>query len=350
MRIAMISPLEMRVPPVGYGGTELVVSLLTEGLVRAGHEVTLFASGDSETAAALVPGAPRFLRGSSRHKGILELLNVVRALERAGQFDIIHNHTALEGMATAGLVSTPMLTTLHGGMDGDWRLLLAHYRGWFNAISHSALALLPPKERCVGVIHNAIDVPSYPFNPGAREDFVLFLSRMSPEKGPDLAIEVARRSGVRVVLAGNVDACDREFFETRVRPAVDGRQIEYRGEADYRAKRELLSRARCLLAPITWEEPFGLFMAEANACGTPVVAMRRGAAPEVIADGETGYLVDSVEEMCAALGRVEAIEARACRAHVERHFSAERMVRDYLAAYRRVLAASGTRTPSERAA
>jgi glycosyltransferase involved in cell wall biosynthesis len=337
MRIAMVAPLEMRVPPVAYGGTELVVSLLTEGLVQRGHEVTLFASGDSLTSSRLESVCPHFLRGSERHRGILNLLNVVGCLEQADKFDIIHNHTCLEGLATAGLVKTPVLTTLHGGMSGDWLLLFQHYKGWHNTISRSAKSLLPPKERFVGVIYNSIDCASYPFNGGRRDDYLLFLSRLSPEKGPHLAIEVARKAGARLIIAGNVDAVDREYFRSQVLPHVDGDRVRYAGEADYSLKRELLSGARCLLAPITWPEPFGLFLVEAMACGTPVVTFNRGSAPEVVKHGETGFIVDTLAGMVEAVQRVDRISPRHCRQHVEQRFDVPRMVEDYLRAYEQVL-------------
>jgi len=343
MRIAMVAPLEMRVPPVGYGGTELVVSLLTEELVRRGHEVTLFASGDSRTTAELVPGGPRFLRGSQRNKAILSLLNVVACLERAEEFDLIHNHTCLEGLATAGLVRTPVLTTLHGGLSGDWLLLFERYRGWYNTISRSAKSLLPPKERFAGVIYNAIDCASFPWPPRKQREFLLSLSRISPEKGTHHAIEVARRRREALVIAGNVDDVDRPYFESEVLPRIDGELIHYHGEADAGAKRELLSRARCLLAPITWDEPFGLFLAEAMACGTPVVAFRRGAVPEVVEHGVTGFVVDSLDEMTQAIDRLGEISPRACRQRVEERFDVPRMVDDYLEAYERILAASNRR-------
>ena len=282
MRIAMIAPVDIRVPPSGYGGTELVVSLLTEELVARGHEVTLFASGDSLTTARLESVCPRFVRGSNSDAGLLNMLNMVSCLEQADRFDIIHNHTSLEGLSTAGLVKTPVLTTLHGNIDGDWRLLFTHYRGWYNTISRSAKSLLPEKERFAGVVPNAIDVKTYAFNSARRDHHLLFLSRMSHEKGPHLAIEVARSLGCQLILAGNVDRVDEEYFRSQVLPKVDGDQIQYVGEVDFHRKRELLSKAYCLLAPITWPEPFGLFMVESMACGTPVLAFNRGAAPEVI--------------------------------------------------------------------
>jgi glycosyltransferase involved in cell wall biosynthesis len=343
MRIAMIAPLEMRVPPVGYGGTELVVSLLTEELVRRGHEVTLFASGDSVTSATLVPGCERFLRGTDRDKRILTMLQVTACLERAHEFDLVHNHTCFEGLATAGLVDTPMLTTLHGALAGDWLLLFARYRGWHNAISHAAARRLPRRKRFAGVIHNAIDVGSHPFHAGPRDDYLLSLSRISPEKGTHLAIEVARRTQRRLVVAGNVDDVDRPYFETQVLPRVDGALVTYVGEADQATKRELLANAHCLLAPVTWEEPFGLFLVEAMACGTPVVAFRRGSIPEVVEHGVTGFVVDDLDAMCSALDRLSAISPEACRRRAEERFDVPRMADDYLAAYARILEATSRR-------
>lgn len=333
MHIGMIAPLEIRVPPVAYGGTELVVSLLTEELVRRGHDVTLFASGDSQTAAELVSVSETSLRGTERHKGVLELLNVTECLAQADRFDIIHNHTCLEGMATAVLVRTPILTTIHGHLGADLGLVFKSYRRWYNTVSHSSSSLLPPKDRFAGVIHNAIDSESYPFNDGPRDDYLLYLSRISPEKGAHIAIDVARGLGRKLIIAGNIDAPDREFFETEILPRVDGDLIEYVGEADYCQKRDLMSRALCLLAPIVWEEPFGLFMIEAMACGTPVVVFRRGSAPEVVRHGITGFIVDTVDEMTQAVKQVKSIDPQACRAHVERNFNVSRMVDDYLAAY-----------------
>jgi len=265
------------------------------------------------------------------------MLSVVSCLEQAQSFDIIHNHTCFEGLSTAGLVRTPILTTLHGSLSGDWLLLFRCYKGWYNVISHAMKELLPPKEQFAGVIYNAIDVPSYPFNGGARDDFLLFLSRMSPEKGPHHAIAVAKRLGARLVLAGNVHSVDEEYFRAEVLPHVDGDQIRYLGEVNYFQKRELLSRARCLLAPITWPEPFGLFMAEAMACGTPVIAFNRGAAPEVVRHGVTGFITNTVEEMADAVTKVERIMPSQCRKHVEQHFNVPRMADDYLAAYHRIL-------------
>jgi glycosyltransferase involved in cell wall biosynthesis len=337
MRIAMISPLEMRVPPIAYGGIELVVSLLTEELVRRGHDVTLFASGDSVTSAKLVSVCPHFLRGSDRDAGILTILNVVSCLEQADKFDIIHNHTCFEGLATAGLAKTPMLTTLHGTLKGDWLELFSYYKGWYNTISRSAKSLLPDKERFTGVIYNSIDVDSYPFNDSNRELTLLFLSRICYEKGPHLAIEVAKKSRRKLIIAGNVHPVDEEYFRTMVMPGVDGDQIQYAGEVNYHRKRELLAQAYCLLAPITWQEPFGLYFIEAMACGTPVVVFNRGSAPEVVKHGKTGFVVDTLDEMVDAVDQVHQIDRKRCRKYVEEKFDVPRMADDYLRTYEGIL-------------
>lgn len=340
MRMAMIAPLEMRVPPIAYGGTELVVSLLAEELVRRGHDVTLFASGDSLTGARLRHVCPHHLRGSDRDKGILTMLNVVSCLEESDRFDIIHNHTQFEGLSLAGLVNTPMLTTLHGGLHGDWLELFAHYKGWYCTISRSAKALLPDKDGFAGVVYNAIDVGSYPFRDSPREPFLLFLSRLSREKGPHIAIEVAKRLHRHLVIAGNVDTVDEEYFRSQVLPEIDGNLIQYVGEADYQRKRELLSSAYCLVAPITWNEPFGLFLVESMACGTPVVVFNRGSAPEVVRHGETGFVVDTVSDMAAAVDSVHQISRKRCRDYVEENFDVPRMADDYLRAYEHTLVRS----------
>ena len=340
MRIAQIAPLEMRVPPKGYGGTELIVSLLTEELVRRGHEVTLFASGDSATRAKLSSVYPVMLRGSGldeREALIYRTWNIVSCLEQAHGFDIVHNHGWPEALALlANLIDVPMLTTLHGNPGSAERALLQAYKGYYNAISRSQKAMLPDKG-CVGVIHNAIDCKSYSLGPEKRDGYLLFLSRINKEKGAHIAIQVAKRLKRRLIIAGNVDTVDEEYFRKLVLPQVDGDLIQYFGEADYQQKRELLSHAHCLLAPITWPEPFGLFMVEAMACGTPVIAFDHGAAPEIVVHGETGFIVHSVEEMVEAVGEVHHIDHKLCREHVERHFDVPRMVDDYVAAYERIL-------------
>src|SRR5487761_110650 len=345
MRIAMVAPLEIRVPPVAYGGIELVVRMLTEELVRRGHEVTLFASGDSITSAKLVSVVPEFFRKSERTSSALSLLNVVSCLEKANDFDIIHNHTGVEGFATAGLVKTPMLTTFHGGLIGDLLILFNHYKGWYNTISQSAFRLLPPKERFAGVIYNAINCSEYPFNDGNRGEYLLFFSRFSPDKGAHLAIQAARRLKIPLILAGNLHPVEHEYFKTQVLPYVDGKMVKYEGEVDNTRKKELMANAKCLLAPITWPEPFGLFMIEAMARGTPVIAMDRGSVREVVSDGETGYVVGSLDEMTQAVKQIANIDPWNCRRHVVRNFDSAILAKNYLQAYQRVISESNEIRP-----
>ncbi|MBA7593810.1 D-inositol-3-phosphate glycosyltransferase [subsurface metagenome] len=345
MRIAQIAPLDLRVPPAAYGGTELVVSLLTEELIRRGHEVTLFASGDSVTAASLRSVCPHMLRGSAvnAHDALIyRLLNAMSPFEQAPNFDIIHNHTFPEGMAMANLAGTPVLATLHGGLSEPGRALLSAYKGYYNTISKSAKSLLPDKEGFVGVIYNAINCKSFPFSARGGDD-LLFLSRISQEKGPHIAIEVAKRLGRRLIIAGNVDTVDEEYFKQRIMSQVDSDIVQYFGEAGYEEKRELFANAHCLLMPITWPEPFGLVMVEAMACGTPVIASNKGAAPEIVLDGETGFIVENVEQMVEAVGEVNRIDRSRCREHVERNFDVPRMVDDYLRAYNWILETGGGR-------
>jgi glycosyltransferase involved in cell wall biosynthesis len=343
MRIGMLSPLEMRVPPVAYGGTELIVSLLTEELIKKGHEVTLFASGDSITEGNLVSVCQNYLRGSDRNKNVLNMLNAVTCVEKSAEFDIIHNNTELEGMSIAGLTRTPMLTTLHGNLKGDWLLLFKRYAGWHNTISHSAKSLLPEKERFVGVIYNAIDVKSFPFNSVHSDRYLLFLSRLSHEKGPHLAIQVAKKLGMRLIIAGNVDTVDECYYRNEILPQLDGDLIKYVGEADFQTKCQLMSEAYALLAPITWPEPFGLFMIEAMACGTPVIVLNSGSAPEVVENNKTGFVVSNLIEMVEAVSRIPLIDRSYCRKYVEDRFDAPRMAEDYLRAYERILQESAVR-------
>ena len=338
MRIGMIAPLEMRVPPPAYGGTEMVISLLTEELVARGHEVTLFASGDSQTSARLVPGSERYLRGAGYGSpAALSLLNVLACFDTSYKFDIIHNHTCPEGMALAEYADKPVVTTIHGAMANELVTLFERYAGWYITISQSSKAQLPEKPRFAGVVYNAVDAATYPYNAGPRKDYLLYLSRMSAEKGPDLAIEAAKRLRMPLIMAGNVSDLDAEFFHERVKPHIDGELIQYVGEADQVTKRGLLSEARCLLAPVTWAEPFGLFMAESMACGTPVIALRNGSTPEVVRHGVTGYVVDSVAEMADAVANLGNIAPEACRTHVVEEFSIKRMTDRYLDAYETVL-------------
>ena len=340
MRIAQISPLNSRVPPTAYGGTELIVSLLTEALIRRGHTVTLFASADSVTRAELVPACEHFLKNSGRtptEKLTLEMINVINCLRRAREFDIIHNHSFPAGLAMAALSAAPALTTIHENLEGPRESLFVKYGGWHNTVSKSAKGHLPEKERFIGTIYNAIDCDSYPFNEGDRKGHLLFLAALIPQKGPHLAIEVAQRLQRRLIIAGTLDETYPEYFRNEIKPRIDGKLIQFFGEADSEQKRELLSQADCLLAPWTWEEPFGLQLIEAMACGTPAIAFNRGAAPEVISHGKTGFVVSTIDEMVVAVKNVPFFDRGFCRRYVKERFNVKRMVDDYLGAYEYIL-------------
>ena len=346
MRILQIAPLWERVPPPAYGGTEAVVSVLTEELVRQGHEVVLAASGDSLTRARLAAVYPRSLRTADlSNPNQYDWVHIGEALALSRDIDIVHNHAGELVMAMAGAIDTPMLTTMHCLATPDTAFVWRRYAGAYNTISRSQGRSLPSDgpARFMGHVYNAIDVDSFPFEAEPGED-LLFLSRIAPEKGPQLAIEVARRAGRRLIMAGKVDRHDQRFYDEVIKDQIDGEQIVFVGEADAGQKRELYGKAFCVLMPLTWEEPFGLVMPEAMACGTPVIALRRGSAPELIAQGKTGFVVDTVDEMVEAIPAVRSIKRDACRAYVQRNFSPGIMAEAYLRVYQEVLN-SGGRSP-----
>ncbi len=246
MKILQIAPLWERVPPPGYGGTEAVVSVLTDALVRAGHNVTLWASGDSLTLAELRSVYPRGLRTAEDVNDATpyEWVHAGAAIAGAKEFDIIHNHAMEPVMALAGLVNVPMLTTMHCLITSDTRIVWQHYSGYYNTISRAQFGTVPPLEKPqhAGVVRNAVDVASFPLST-QKDDYLLCLNRVSPEKGTHLAIEAARRAGRKLIIAGKVDRVDRDYYEAAVKPRVDGRDVVFLGEADHRLKRELYARA-----------------------------------------------------------------------------------------------------------
>lgn len=341
MRIAQVAPLWERVPPPAYGGTELVVSILTDELVRRGHDVTLFATGDSDTLARLEPGCEMALRPAGYlppEYAVYEQMQLCKVFQRAAEFDIIHSHIDYPALPYVSFSKTPVVHTLHGTFTPTTEKIFSqHRRQNFISISNSQrrpdLGL-----NYVATVYNAIAVDRFTFYEQPDEPpYLAFLGRMSKEKGPHLAIAIAKQSGWRLKMAGKIDYDNRRFFEQEVEPHIDGKQIEFWGEADHAFKNELMGRAVATLFPITWQEPFGLVMAESMACGTPVIAMALGAAPEVIADGKTGFLCNTVEECVEAVANIPQISRQSCRAHVEANFSVARMVDGYEAAYRQVL-------------
>ncbi len=351
MRIAQVSPLWEQVPPPAYGGTELVVSLLTEELVKRGHEVTLFASGDSTTAAKLESVHPRALRLDTNvtDPNIYDMLNMSRVYENADQFDIIHSHVGCVALPYANLVKTPTAHTLHGIFTPDNEKLFTHVRKQpFISISNSQrdtrLGL-----NYVATIYNGIDPNTYSFYPQPEHPpYLAFLGRISPEKGAHLAIEIAKRSGWHLKMAGKVDAVDVEYFETQIRPHIDGEQIEFLGEANHQQKSILMGGAVATLFPITWKEPFGLVMIESMVTGTPVIAMSLGSAPEVIAHGVSGFLCQNVTECVDAIAPATQLDRRACRDHVLMNFTAKRMADGYEAVYQKILGEKYSRNGQKR--
>ena len=339
MRIAVLSPVWFPVPPPGYGGIEWIVSLLADGLVREGHDVTLFASGDSQTKArleAVYDTAPSEWIGHT----YWELRHAVSCLVRGGEFDVISDHTGMLGLALGSMGSTPLAHTVHGPLSGEPGRM---YEQIVTMLPHAALIAVSDAQRrpmpnlpWVATCPNALDLSLYPFVP-ERGDYLLFLGRMTADKGAHRAVAVAMESGLPLKLAGKCrEPLERRYFDELVRPHLSDR-IQYVGEVTHGEKVELLQHARATLFPIEWDEPFGLVMIESMACGTPVLATRFGAVPEVIDDGVTGVIVPSWRDMGDALERADAIDAKAQRRIVEERFSPARMVTDYVAAYEQTI-------------
>jgi len=342
MRIAQVAPLIESVPPTGYGGTERVVSYLTEELVRQGHEVTLFASGDSQTTARLVPCAPQALRLDDRV--IDALAHQVYELEcvaaQADRFDIIHWHLDYFHFPMSRRLGVPQLTTLHGRLDiPDLQPVYSEF-GDMPVVSISDDQRRPlPQARWAATVHHGL--PRDEVVPvGAPDGYLAFLGRISPEKRADRAIEVARRTGLPLKIAAKVDGVDQAYFEAEIEPLLDTADVEFIGEIGGAEKSAFLSGARALLFPIDWAEPFGLVMIEAMACGTPVIAYNHGSVPEVITEGVSGFIVESIDEAVMAVERLDEIDRAGCRAAFEARFTVERMANDYLHVYQRLIGAS----------
>jgi glycosyltransferase involved in cell wall biosynthesis len=340
LKVAVLSPVWFPVPPSGYGGIEWIVALLADGLVEAGHDVTLFASGDSRTKARLAsvyPEAPSQWIGRSHW----ELRHALACYGDPDEFDVINDHTGMLGVAMSGLVETPVVHTVHGPMDGEPGEMyerLATLVPNLQLISISLNQRRPkPELPWLANCPNALDLSVYPSKPHTG-DYLLFLGRMSPDKGCHRAIAVAMERELPLKIAGKMqEPKERAYFEEFVEPHIGIHGIEYLGEVSHGMKVELLQDARATLFPIEWEEPFGLVMIESMACGTPVIATSRGAVPEVIEDGRSGIIVEDYRQMADALERADAIDPLECRRYVEERFSRERMVDDYVRAYRDAL-------------
>jgi glycosyltransferase involved in cell wall biosynthesis len=338
MKIAQIAPLAESVPPQLYGGTERVVSNLTEELVRQGHDVTLFASGDSRTSAKLVACSDVALRLNPRVKDHLpyHMMMLDKVLRNCDQFDVLHFHIDLLHFPAIRKIANRTVTTLHGRLD------LPDLHPFYKAFPEIPLVSISDHQRLpmppvnwVGRVHHGIQPGMLAFNAKPAQPYLAFLGRISPEKRPDRAIEIAVRAGLPLKMAAKIDAVDRKYWETTIAPLIALHpNVEYVGEITDTEKSAFLGNASALLFPIDWPEPFGLVMIEAMACGTPVVAFRSASVPEVIEDGLTGFIVGNIDQAVAAVKRLDTLDRATIRTAFEARFSVERMARDYLAIYR----------------
>lgn len=344
MRIAQIAPLHEAVPPMRYGGTERVVHHLTEELVAMGHEVTLFASADSRTSARLVPVCERALRldPSCRDRNVYHVLQIERVLAGWQDFDIVHFHCDYLHFPLARRAAVPCLTTLHGRLDlADLAPLYLEYRDVALVSISDAQRRPLPGQNWVATVHHGLPEDAYRLGDG-KGGYLAFLGRIAPEKRPDRAIEIARRAGLPLKIAAKVDAADAEYFQTTIRPLLDPPVVEFVGEIGEEEKCRFLGDAVALLFPIDWPEPFGLVMIEAMACGTPVIAWRAGSVPEIVEEGLTGHIVETMADAVAAVDRVRVLSRERCREAWLGRFTARRMAADYLAVYDEL---SGRATP-----
>ena len=334
MRIAMLAPISWRTPPRHYGPWELVTSLLTEALVARGVEVTLFATRDSRTAGTLAGVCPApYSEDPTLDAKVWEMLHVAHVFEQAGAFDLIHNQADFVPLAFSRLVATPVVTTIHGFSSDR---ILPVYKAYEDRVHYVAISEADRHKdlRYAATIHHGIPLEDFPFDPRGSED-LLFFGRIHPDKGAAEAIAAARRAGRRLVMAGIVQ--DQAYHDRQVAPALDGRAVVYRGPLGGEDRTQALGSAAALLHLINFDEPFGLSVVEALACGTPVIASNRGSMPELIDHGVTGFLVGSLEEAVDAIGRIGEVDRAACRAAVAARFSVDRMADRYLDLYRSIL-------------
>jgi glycosyltransferase involved in cell wall biosynthesis len=338
VRIAQVAPLFESVPPKRYGGTERIVSYLTEELVRRGHDVTLFASGDSATSAELVSCCDEALRLNARVQDPLpyQIMQLEKVRRRAAEFDVLHFHTDLVHFPYLRDFAGRAVTTLHGRLDLPD--LEPFYRGFGDAslVSISKAQRLPlAGVTWAGNVPHGLPRNLLPFQPISGGDYLAFLGRISPEKRPDRAIEIAKRAGLKLKMAAKIDRADQIYWEQSIRPMIESNpEVEFVGEIDERQKAAFLGNARALLFPIDWPEPFGLVMIEAMACGTPVIAFRCGSVPEVIEDGVSGFIVEDTQQAVEAVPHLGELNRLLVRRAFEQRFTVDAMARAYLKVYR----------------
>jgi glycosyltransferase involved in cell wall biosynthesis len=348
LHIAMLAPPWIPIPSPGYGGVESVVSVLTEALVRRGHAVTLFCAPGSRSSACVVSLLEE-AHPDEIERSLYEVDHVARAFEEIDlaayvrRFDVVHDHCGFTALAMADRIDTPLVHTLHGQFTASTAAFYARHghKAAVVGISRAQLESAPTGLRSIGAIPNPIDVRAWPLREH-KDDYLLWIGRMTVEKGPHRAIAAARVAGVPLVLAGVIQPGQQAFFDREIAPHVDGERVRFVGEVGGSVKRSLFAGARALLMPIRWEEPFGMVMVEALACGTPVIAFPEGAARELVLDGQTGFLVEDEQAMGAAVAQLSRIAARDCRAWVAAHCDVDVVAAAYESAYRSV-----TRQPSE---
>ena len=344
MKIALVAPLEESVPPTKYGGTELVVYNLAEELTKLGQQTTVLASGDSKTSAKLEAIFPRAVRKLPQAKDMtnrdaFKYIGAARAVKflAENKFDIIHNHLGWRLLPFSDLIKSPMVTTLHGPLN------IAHQQlvyGQFPQANYISISLSQrqsmPELNFTANVYNGIQIERFDFSP-LGGDYLAFLGRMSPEKGPLEAIQIAKQAKEKLIMAAKVDVSDKKFFIKKIKPLINAKQIKFIGEVDHRAKVKLLGQAKALLAPIQWPEPFGLFFIEAMACGTPGLTLNQGSAPEIISDGGTGFVCQTEAEIVDKIKIIKTIDRNTCRRHIEKNFTAKIMAENYLSAYEKII-------------
>lgn len=349
MRIAQVAPLWETVPPQKYGGTELVVSLLTEELVKLGHQVTLFAVKASETQAQLVPGCDIAFRSRENQLSAHQLYIQVMACEaqmlgqvfqNAEKFDMIHNHLGFQALPFAPLVKTPVVSTLHNAIEeGAIRQVYQQYADLpYIAISQYQQTLWP-ELNYEATIHHGIPLEKFQPCYQTKKSYLAFFGRLAPEKGAHLAIDAARQTGWPLQLAGKIDRVDRAYYDQKIAPHINGVQIRYIGELDHKQKTDFLANAAAVLHPVQWPEPFGLVMIEAMACGTPVLALKNGSIPEIVQDGISGFVCETQDDLIQAVAKIPELDRHQCRKIAEDRFSLNKMVDAHVELYEKLLAA-----------
>jgi len=334
MKVAMLSPIAWRTPPRHYGPWENVVSLLTEALVKRGIDVTLFATGDSLTIARLQAVCKKgYEEDRSIEPKVWECLHISEVFEHAGEFDLIHNNFDFLPLTYSGLISTPVITTIHGFSSPKIYPVYQKYNDRAFYVSISKADRLDSLDYVANVYHG-IDISQFTFQPRPGE-YLLFFGRIHIDKGAGQAIEIAKKSGMKLIMAGIIQ--DSQYYEKNIRPFIDGSSVIYVGSAGPEKRDSLLGNAYALLHPINFDEPFGLSVVESMACGTPVIAFNRGSMPELISHGHNGFLVQTVDEAVAAVHDIPMIKRSACRRVVEERFTADRMAEKYIDVYRRIL-------------